>query len=115
MQPNGQRLLDLSAAPQASATTAVVLWSMRASVQRLMPSAVRLRFVSQRKAFAAQPGRLAANIVGLLAASLAACGASQSSTHASLYDCTVVQLRNGGSCEEPLPNCSGSGAGVPWT
>jgi hypothetical protein len=51
--------------------------------------------------------------VGFAAALLVACGGSPS--HASLYDCAVVQLRSGGSCEEPLPNCSGSGAGVPWT
>ena len=56
--------------------------------------------------------------VGLLAALLAACGASQASLYdggqsgSSLYDCTVVQIRTG-SCEEPLPNCAVDGGRLP--
>jgi hypothetical protein len=78
----------------------------------LEPSAVRLQLVSPTKVLP-QRWWLGPIVVGLRGALLVACGGSQ--PNSSLYDCNVVQLRNGGSCDEPLPNCGGSGAGVPTT
>ena len=66
--------------------------------------------------------RAAAITVELAAALLVACGQSHPSyrndggqPQSGLFDCSVVQIRTGGSCEEPLPSCPESGASVPPT